>query len=218
MRLHWKLLVSPTRYEQGRVVDLRDQPSRTFTVETGRFIAVLTVEKLGMPLTLSGRFGLRSEYTRRGLVAFPGIQIDPGFKGRLAISLFNAGPEPIELKYRAKMFTVEFHTLETPASEGYGGDYHDQDDFPLDQEKFILNAHTISISEIAALPREVSSLERRIALHEATHVLTSPLSFEELAAAQGVQPYRGLEDLAGGWPEDEDIDKFLEAVRIWRSR
>jgi len=42
------------------------------------------------------------------------------------------------------------------------------------------------------------------------------LTFEELAHAQGVQPVRRLEDIMGGWPEDELEDGFEEAVHAMR--
>jgi dCTP deaminase len=217
MRLHWKLLVSPTRHEKGRIVDLRKESNHEFAVEPGRFMGVLTEEKLFFPLSLTGRFGLRSEFTRHGLVAFGGIQIDPGFKGRLAISLFHAGPEPLKLKHKQRMFTVEFHALDHAASSGYKGPFQGQTDFHKMQKEFILNAHTTSLAEIATLPDEVSSLERRFAIHETYyHTRIENPSITELAEAQNIRPFKNLSDLAGVWPEDENIDDFLEAVHQWR--
>jgi dCTP deaminase len=217
MRLYWKILLSPTRYEVGREVDLREEREQTLALEPGRFAAILTEEILELPLDMSGRFGLRSEFTRKGLVAFPGIQVDPGFRGRLAISLFNAGPEAIGLRYGNKMFTIEFHTLESPASHGYEGDYQEQHDFPPDQTEFILNAQTVSLSEIQTLPTEMSNLELRLTRHERTHEHSTP-SIAELAESQGVTPLDDLSQLTGFWPEDEDVHDFMRAVRGWRGR
>ena len=67
------------------------------------------------------------------------------------------------------MFTIEFHTLDMPALHGYDGDYQGQYDFPEDQKQFILNAQTVSLSEIQAFPSELSNLELRLAQHEAGH-------------------------------------------------
>ena len=41
-------------------------------------------------------------------------------------------------------------------------------------------------------------------------------SLEELARQQGVRPVERLEDLAGGWPEDQIDDGFEEALERWR--
>jgi len=53
-----------------------------------------------------------------------------------------------------------------------------------------------------------------------TEALISPFwrskSFEELAIEQDVHPIDDLSKLSGGWPEDEDIEQFLESIRSSR--
>ena len=216
LHLHWNLLISPSRHDRGRQIDLRNEPGRKFPVQPGRFVGALSEEYIIMPLSLSARFGLRSEFTRHGLVAFGGIQIDPGFKGRLAVSLFNAGPEPIDLVLGRSMFTLEFNTLDQPASEGYTGEFQDQDDFPQVQRDFILNAHTVSLAEIVALPNELAHLRQRLVLHEASSSHRRGPSAYELALAQGLSPIDNPSTLLGGWPEDEDFDSFMADVKNLR--
>ncbi|MGH9792165.1 MAG: hypothetical protein ACRD5W_13225 [Candidatus Acidiferrales bacterium] len=48
------------------------------------------------------------------------------------------------------------------------------------------------------------------------HDFISSLTVEELAKAQGVKPLTDPSILAGVWPEDDDIDQFLED--LYRSR
>lgn len=215
LHLHWNLLVSPSRHDKGRQIDLRRQPGKKYSAQPGRFIGALSEEYLIMPLTLSARFGLRSEFTRHGLVAFGGIQIDPGFEGRLAISLFNAGPEPIDLELGRSMFTIEFNTLDEPVESGYSGEFQGQDDFPPVQREFILNAHTVSLAEIVALPEEMAHLRQRLALHEAGSHRRGPTAYE-LALARGLSPIDDPSKLLGGWPEDEDFESFLGTIEAWR--
>ena len=40
----------------------------------------------------------------------------------------------------------------------------------------------------------------------------APHSFEELARLQGVKPLENVNVLAGGFPEDENIDEFLDDI------
>jgi len=40
----------------------------------------------------------------------------------------------------------------------------------------------------------------------------APHSFENLARLQGVKPLEDINVLAGGFPEDEDIDEFLNDI------
>lgn len=216
MSLHWKVLVSPTRHESGRQVDLRTEPEHKLAVDPGRFVGVLTREVLTLPLSMSGRFGLRSEFTRRGLIAFGGIQIDPGFKGRLAISLFHAGPEAIDLVLDARMFTVELNTLDTPA-DPYVGEFQNQYDFPKSQHDFILNAHTVSLAEINSLPDELAALRQHLAVHENVVHAVRRMTLSELASAQGVKPIKNPKKLLGGWPPEDDFNSFMDYLRTRRA-
>jgi hypothetical protein len=42
-------------------------------------------------------------------------------------------------------------------------------------------------------------------------------SFEELARQQGVRPVERLDQLLGGWPEDQIGDGFEDTLEHWRS-
>jgi hypothetical protein len=41
-------------------------------------------------------------------------------------------------------------------------------------------------------------------------------SIEDLAQEQGVTPIASIDELAGEWPEEDDIDDFLRSLREWR--
>lgn len=172
LRLGTTILVTPIRRgEEGRPIDLDKERGKQYMIRPGEFVAVLTEERLSLPDDICGRFGVKSSLARKGLVAFGGIQIDPGFVGRLAISLFNVGPEDIELKLGEPTFTVEFHRLEEPTKNPYGSDpqkhtYQGQTDFPPDQRDFIINAHTTSLAEIPDIRTDVEHLDRRVNILE----------------------------------------------------
>jgi dCTP deaminase len=84
---------------------------------------VATHEDLRLPTNLIGRIGLKSGYARTGLVASTGPQIDPGYNGKLFVSLFNLTAAPHVLKYLDPFLTIEFHTLDELPSHGYQGPY-----------------------------------------------------------------------------------------------
>jgi hypothetical protein len=121
-------------------------------------IGVLSLEKLILPLNVSGRFGIRSSLARKGINAFGGIQLGPGFRGKLTMNLLNVGPEPLTITLGEPLFSVEFSRLEEEAEVGYSGSYQDQDDFPADQYNFILQAHTTSLAEIPTFRTEIRRL------------------------------------------------------------
>lgn len=157
LRLHYKVLASPIGDKMlGKVVDLREIPEG-FPILPGQMVGVLSLERLNIPLNISGRFGIKSSFARKGLNAFGGIQLDPGFRGRLIMNLLNVGPEPVYIKYKEQIFSVEFSRLEEDAI-GYSGEYQDQDDFPAEQYNYILSARTTSLAEIPLLRNELSRL------------------------------------------------------------
>lgn len=43
------------------------------------------------------------------------------------------------------------------------------------------------------------------------------LTLEQLAAQQKIEPLGDLDDLSGGWPENESIDELLDMVRQSRT-
>lgn len=157
-----RALVSPVGEERGEVKDLREERENTYGIKTGQFVSVMTEEWFSFPNDICGRFGLRSEYVRKGLIAFGGLQIDPGWSGRLVILLFNIGPEPAPIKLGEKMFTIEFHRLETPTQNPYKGRYQNQTYFPSEDINFILRARTVSLAEIKPIKEEISWLKSEL--------------------------------------------------------
>lgn len=86
--------------------------------------AVLTTfEDLKLPADMLGRIGLKSGFARRGLFASTGPQIDPGFEGKLFISVFNLTAASQLLRYLETFLTIEFHSLEKRPERTYEGPY-----------------------------------------------------------------------------------------------
>lgn len=156
LRLGPKILASPVSAENlGIVIELTEK-SPSYEIQPGQMVGVLSLEKMEMPLDICGRFGIRSAFARRGINAFGGLQLDPGFRGRLIENLLNVGPEPVTITLHESIFTVEFQRLEEPAEVAYSGPFQDQDDFPADQYNYILQARTTSLAEIPLLRKEMS--------------------------------------------------------------
>src|SRR5947207_8838207 len=76
-----------------KVVDIKEHGF--LIIEPGDFAVVLTLEELRLSPQYAARFGLRSKYARKGLIATTGAQIDPGYHGRLVVGLTNLSPKPI---------------------------------------------------------------------------------------------------------------------------
>lgn len=162
LKLYNKILASPISPEKlGRVIILNED-KKSYDILSGQMIGVLSMEIIKLPLGLCGRFGIRSSFARLGINAFGGLQLDPGFYGRLTMNLLNVGPEPITVSMNDILFSIEFEQLGEPAGKPYSGPYQNQFDFPEDQYNYILSAHTTSLAEIPTLRTEIVRLSNLI--------------------------------------------------------
>src|SRR5215204_6591179 len=126
--------VQPARYDLriGEMIYAPTQPEKPINIASngGAYrlppygAAVLTTfENLKLPIDLLGRIGLKSGFARRGIIASTGPQIDPGFQGKLFISVFNLTAGAHVLRFRDSFLTIEFHRLEDTPTHPYSGPY-----------------------------------------------------------------------------------------------
>lgn len=162
LRLGFKILASPLSADKLGVVIELNKDRNTYDIQSGQMVGVLSLEKIHLPLEMSGRFGIRSAIARKGINAFGGVQLDPGFRGRLTMNLLNVGPEAVTLTLYEPIFTVEFTRLEEEAEFAYSGPYQDQDDFPAEQYNYILSARTTSLAEIPTFRQDIRRLNALI--------------------------------------------------------
>jgi len=156
LRLGPKILASPLNAEKLGIVVQLTEKAPSFQIYSGQMVGVLSLERIQLPLNICGRFGIRSAFARMGLNAFGGLQLDPGWRGRLNMNFLNVGPEPITITLHEPLFSVEFQRLEEPAEVEYSGPYQDQDDFTADQYNYILSARTTSLAEILQLRTQMT--------------------------------------------------------------
>lgn len=113
----------------GRPVGARDLRSAGYlSIERGDFAVVTVREEIALGPQHAGRFGLRSKYARKGLIATMGPQIDPGFHGRLILGLTNLTPKAITVPHLAVGGLSSFFSAPPDASgqapgSGSGGRY-----------------------------------------------------------------------------------------------
>ena len=85
---------------------------------------VATLETVELPATLLGILHLRSTFAREGLIASLAL-VDPGFRGQLTISLFNAGKRPVSIESGERFLQITFIELTSMANRPYDGHYQE---------------------------------------------------------------------------------------------
>ena len=138
-----------------RKMNIKNDGAITFS--PGDFGIVTVLEEIKMGDQYVGRFGLRSKYARKGLIATTGPQIDPGFRGRLIIGITNLTPRAVSLPYKDDFVSVEFHKLEEPASKPYSGPYQNKLDLGPEDLEAVLESDGMAMSEVMTMLRSLSA-------------------------------------------------------------
>ncbi|MCI4365066.1 MAG: hypothetical protein L3K10_03265 [Thermoplasmata archaeon] len=83
-----------------------------FEISPGDFGLLITEERVNIPPDLAAFISLRFQIALRGLVNISGRHVDPGYKGRLVFSVYNAGVRPVVLRRGDPIFMITFAKLD----------------------------------------------------------------------------------------------------------
>jgi len=138
-----------------KVLDLSKE--KAFVVKPGEFAIINTLEQVKTSQVIIGRIGVRSYYTRKGLVFLSGLQIDPGFEGTLVLGMYNAAPRKIYLEYGEPFCSVEFHRLHVKAERVYPSDsYQKAGHLPRVDKEYLRALETESLTDMSEALRELT--------------------------------------------------------------
>lgn len=144
-------------------------------IQPGDFAVVNALEEIQLDAQHTGRFGLRSKYARKGLIATTGPQVDPGYHGRLIIGLTNLAPTPISLPYKDDFISIEFHRLEEPSMRPYSGPYQQKLTLGAEEIEAITERTGMPFSEVITTLQSVSKSVATLAGEVKTLQWTMPL-------------------------------------------
>ncbi len=161
-------LYSATAAEPEKPISLALN-GHTYRIPPYGQVILLTHETLRLPKNIAGRFGLTSSLTRKGLFASAGPQVDPGFEGKLFVTISNQTPVSHIVAYLDKFLSIEFNKLEVEPDRGYAGPYQGKRDVSPDiirdlvvrSEGFNLNQIQTQFTEFSSHIKEWSDFVRR---------------------------------------------------------
>jgi len=109
-----EIFVTPDHYEtnpnQNTKRSLED--NEPFNIPSGMFAFLLTEEEVQVSDNCIAFISMKAKTKFKGLVNVSGFHVDPGYKGRLIFSVYNAGPMPIMLKRGMPLFLMWFADLD----------------------------------------------------------------------------------------------------------
>jgi len=106
----------------GAGYDLR--LSEDTVIPAGQNKLVATLERVELGERLMGTLYLRSTFARAGVIGSLAL-VDPGFRGQLTVSLFNAGQKTCSMKGNDRFLQIVFHRLGVKTARPYAGKYQD---------------------------------------------------------------------------------------------
>ncbi len=109
-----EIFVTPDHYEPNPNQNTKKslELNEPFNIPSGMFAFLLTEEEVQVPNNSIAFISMKAKMKFKGLVNVSGFHVDPGYKGRLVFSVFNAGPIPIKLKRGMPLFLIWYADLD----------------------------------------------------------------------------------------------------------
>ncbi|MBE7698177.1 dCTP deaminase domain-containing protein [Tenacibaculum finnmarkense] len=128
---HYELSIGEEAFVTGDNSDSKTilAENESITIEPGQFALLLTEEKVTIPNDKIAFISIKAGQKFKGLVNISGFHVDPGFKGKLLFSVYNAGPSKILLERGQKCFLIWYSELIGNAS--YNGVHNNQEKIPI---------------------------------------------------------------------------------------
>lgn len=152
-----EVYISPREGEDPTRTKVVLKPAEAFTIPAGQFAFLLTEEVVSVPPNALGFISVRAKIKFRGLVNISGFHVDPGYRGRLVFSVFNASPAPVHLQRGQPIFLLWLCDLDRESKiirkpdDGYY-------DIPVD----IINPIAGEVQSLAGLAKKISDTEREL--------------------------------------------------------
>jgi len=107
-------------------IKYREITSDSITIPPHSFLLATTQEYVEVPNNLTAFVEGRSSIGRIGLFIQNAGWVDPGFKGRITLELYNAGSLPIKLQAGKRICQLVFCSMDQSAENPYTGKYQGQ--------------------------------------------------------------------------------------------
>jgi deoxycytidine triphosphate deaminase len=88
----------------------KSEQDNSFVFEPGKYYLIKTMEKVNLPVTLSGVIFPRTTMFRSGLGLFNGV-VQPGYQGELTFGICNLGKSNIKISFGARIVHITFHEV-----------------------------------------------------------------------------------------------------------
>jgi dCTP deaminase len=128
----------------------------SFVINPGQFAMLITQEFIEIPTNYIGFISIKTKMKFRGLINVSGFHVDPGFRGRLKYSVYNAGSNQVCLKIGDATFQLWLSKLTSETQ--YSGSHQNQTSITTND---LMNYMQGSVASPAQLKKEIQELKSR---------------------------------------------------------
>jgi dCTP deaminase len=150
-------------------------PGDAFTIPPGQFAFLLTEETVTVPADALAFISIRAKTKFRGLVNVSGFHVDPGYRGQLTFSVFNAGPVPIHLKRGQPIFLIWYASLDRETAVKKDGPVH----LGIDPE--LITGIAGELQSFASLSKKIKDVDK--ALGDRIHAVEKEQTYYRVIGA-----------------------------------
>ena len=179
-----------------RKIEFLDDKNKTVEINPGQFALLMTRETVNIPQHLLAFISIKAKHKLKGLINVSGFHVDPGFKGKLLFSVYNAGPSTITLEIDKPYFLIWFANLDGEVSKE-------------DQYNSKHNRHqgqkSINIDYVDALKRgdlaSPNTILKRLEKHESlvTHFLIAASIITTIVSAIAIKVWWDNDQFSKGY-------------------
>lgn len=95
------------------------QPGEAFIIPPGQFAFLVSKEVINIPPNVMAFISMRTKVKFEGLINVSGFHVDPGYRGNLVYSVYNASPAPIQICEGDNLFKIWFAELDRMSEAPY---------------------------------------------------------------------------------------------------
>lgn len=129
--------------------NLGEQQKANIFIEPGEVVFVLTEETISLPKNIKAQLLPKRKMSHDGIITLGGLSIDPLYKGRLLIGLYNFSSSAFPLMPGKKLIAAHFFQLDESEVDDFLKPESEITDFPEDLIKLMSRYTPVSYQSLA---------------------------------------------------------------------
>lgn len=135
--------------------NLPEQEKANIFIEPGEVVFVLTEEILDLPKNIKAILMPKRKMSHDGIITLGGLSIDPLYKGRLLIGLYNFSSSAFPLMPGKKLIAVQFYELGLDEQDEFTKPETEINDFPDDLVRLMSKYNPVSVSSLIEATKNI---------------------------------------------------------------